>query len=245
MDDERLARQRVRALLAEEPDMQVVGECVDGLQAVELIERERPDLVFLDVQMPRMDGFEVIEATSPQRMPVTVFTTAHDEHALRAFEVHALDYLLKPFKQERFRDSLDRARRRLARELGEADPGLRALADDVRAARAQDLRLMIKSPERILFLRAAEIDHVESAGNYAVLHAGKDNHIMRETMQSLEQRLSGAGFMRVSRSAIVNLRRVREVEPGPASQLVMVLRDGSRITATCGLRELQRRLAGI
>ena len=183
VDDERLARERVCTLLGDEPDMRVAGECGDGLQAVEFIEKERPDLVFLDIQMPRMDGFDVIEAVSPQRMPVSVFTTAHDEYALRAFEVHALDYLLKPFKQERFRAALDHARQRLALNRGETENDLSALADEVRAVRAQELRLLVKSPERVLFLRAADIDHVESAGNYAVVHCGSDRHIMRETMQ--------------------------------------------------------------
>ncbi|MGO8696442.1 MAG: LytR/AlgR family response regulator transcription factor [Limisphaerales bacterium] len=244
VDDERLAREGIKAFLAEEADVEIVGECADGEAAVRAVEEHRPDLLFLDVQMPRLNGFDVLEAIPPGLMPLVIFTTAHDEHAIQAFEVNALDYLLKPFKQARFKMALQRVREHLtARTAAGADPRLASLLAGLQAPAGGGLRILVKSPDHILFLKAEEIDYIEAAGNYLVLHAGKDRHIVRETMAAMEARLSPAGFMRVSRSAIVNLNRIGQLEPLVApGEFCLILKTGARLNMTCSLSELQRRM---
>jgi two-component system LytT family response regulator len=243
VDDEPLARERVRTFLAEEPDVEVVAECGDGTEAVKAIEARGPDLVFLDVQMPGLDGFEVLEALEGNALPGIVFTTAHDQHAVRAFEINAADYLLKPYNRERFRKALQRAREHLR---GRTQPGpdrqLTALLALVRGNAGGDSRILVKTSNRILFLKPQEVDYVEAAGNYLLLHAGKERHMIRETMVAMEKRLAGAGFMRVSRSALVNLSRIREVQPLAGSEYCVILQSGARLDMTCSLRELQARL---
>lgn len=243
VDDEALAREGVRQFLADEPDVEVVAECADGTSAVNRIEALRPDLLFLDVQMPRLNGFEVLAALEPAAMPAVVFTTAHDAHAIRAFEVSAVDYLLKPYSQARFRKALERARAQLgAAKPGATDPHLGALLSQWREATGSGARILVKSPERILFLKPAEIDHVEACGNYVLLHVGKEKHIVRETMTAMEARLGSTGFMRINRSVIVNLSRIKELQPLAAGEYVVVLKTGARLNMTCSLRELQTRL---
>jgi two-component system LytT family response regulator len=243
VDDEPLAREGVRLALAEEPDVEVIAECVDGVEAVKAIKRHRPELLFLDVQMPRLDGFGVLAALGPEQIPAVIFTTAHDEHAIRAFEVNALDYLLKPFKQSRLRKALQRAREQLQARMGTtADPQIAGLLATLRNGASGSPRILIKSPERILFLKAEEIDHIEAAGNYLVLQAGKERHIARETMTAMETRLASAGFMRISRSVIVNLSRIRELAPMGAGEYCVILKSGARFDMTCSLGELQTRM---
>lgn len=239
-DDEPLARERVRSFATEEPDVEIVAECADGAQTVEAVDRLRPDLLFLDVQMPRLNGFEVLEALEPARLPIVIFTTAHDDHAIRAFEVSAVDYLLKPFKQARFRKAMERARAQCRGSSNETDPQLRHLLSHVRPAGGGP-RILVKTPERILFLKPEEVDYIEAAGNYLVLHAGAERHIVRETMTSMENRLANE-FMRINRSVMVNLARVRELQPLAAGEFCVVLRSGVRLDMTCSLRELQARL---
>ena len=243
-DDEPLAREGIKTFLAAEADVEVVGECADGASAVRAVEERRPDLLFLDVQMPRLNGFDVLEAIAPEVMPLVIFTTAHDEHAIRAFEVNALDYLLKPFKQARFKTALQRAREQLAaRSARGADPRLASLLAGLRGPTGGAPRILVKSPDHILFLKAEEIDHIEAAGNYLVLHAGKERHIVRETMAAMEGRLGPAGFMRISRSAMVNLNRIGQVEPLVApGEFCVILKSGARLNMTCSLSELQRRM---
>ena len=243
-DDEPLARERVRSLLSGEPDVEVITECANGDQTLKATEERRPDLLFLDVQMPRLNGFEVLEALGSKQLPVVVFTTAHDEHAIRAFEVNALDYLLKPFTQERFKKAVERARDQL--ETGRQwlpEPQRAALLNHVHATAPGAGRILIRSPERILFLKPEEIDHAEAAGNYVVLHAGKERHILRETTAAMEARLAPAGFMRISRSVIVNLSRIREVSPLGPGRYSVLLKNGSRLDMTCSLSQLQSRLS--
>jgi two-component system LytT family response regulator len=243
VDDEPLARERVRTFLADEPDVEIVAECADGAEAVNRIEELRPDVLFLDVQMPRLNGFEVLEAIDPAAMPVVVFTTAHDEHAIRAFEVSAVDYLLKPFKQPRFRKALERARMQLrAMKGGNGDPQLSALLSNWRQSAGGGPRVLVKSPDRILFLKPDEIDHIEACGNYVVLHAGKEKHIVRETMTAMEARLGSSGFMRINRSVILNLSRIKELQPLAAGEYVVILKTGARLNMTCSLRDLQARM---
>jgi two-component system LytT family response regulator len=244
VDDEPLAREGIRTFLAEEPDVEVIGECADGADAVRAVEKRRPDLLFLDVQMPRLNGFDVLEAIAPELMPLVIFTTAHDDHAIRAFEVNALDYLLKPFKQARFKTALQRAREQLAaRGIGGVDPRLDSLLSGLRNPTRGGLRILVKTSDHILFLKPEEIDHIEAAGNYLVLHAGKGRHIIRDTMAAMEARLGPAGFMRISRSAIVNLNQIAQVEPMVApGEFCVMLKSGARLNMTCSLTELQRRI---
>ncbi len=240
VDDEPLARERVRTFLKSEPDLDVVAECADGIQAVEAVQKHRPHLMFLDVQMPRLNGFEVLDALDPAVRPVVVFTTAHDTHAIRAFEVHALDYLLKPFKQSRFQQAVERARALLRQSHVTPDPKINAILAQTRPPGGP--RILVKSPDRILFLKPTEIDHIEAAGNYLVLHAHGERHVIRETMTAIENRLAPHGFMRINRSTIINLAGVRELQPLAAGEFAVVLKTGARFPMTCNLRDLQTRL---
>jgi two-component system LytT family response regulator len=243
-DDEPLARERIRSLLAGQSDVEVIAECSNGAETLKSTQQHRPDLLFLDVQMPRLDGFEVLEALGPEQLPIVIFTTAHDEHAIRAFEVNALDYLLKPFTESRFERSLQRARASL-QHPGSDRRELAALLKQIRAATPSGGRILVRTPERILFLKPQEIDYLEAAGNYVVLHAGPARHILRETTAAMEARLTPSGFMRISRSAIINLNRIGEVQTLGPGRYSVLLKSGARLEMTCSLSELQARLAEI
>jgi two-component system LytT family response regulator len=243
VDDEPLARKRIRRLLATEPDIAIVGECSSGREAIEAIQESTPDLVFLDIQMPGIGGFEVLQEIRGSHIPAIIFVTAYDEHAVRAFEFHALDYLLKPFKQDRFRKSVERARAQLTKgESSEAEPGLVALLDSLQTERKLLHRFMIKTADRVVFIRADEVDWIESAANYALLHVADKTHLVRETMQALETKLCPKTFQRVSRSAIVNLERIKELQPMGKGQYIIILSSGHRLTMTRGIRDLQQAL---
>jgi two-component system LytT family response regulator len=238
VDDEPLARERLRDLLSEDSDVEVVGECADGREAVEAIGNLAPDLVFLDVQMPSLDGFGVVEAITPERMPMTVFVTAFDRYALKAFEVHAQDYLLKPYDQDRFDIALRRAKARLSQRV-ESDmrEKLLALIADAKPAPAPALdRIAIKSGGSVYFLRTEEIDWIEAAGNYSRLHVGKKAHLLRETMTALESKLDSKRFVRIHRSTIVNLERIRELQPYFHGDYVVLLHDGTQLTLSRNYR---------
>ncbi len=226
VDDEALAREKLRTLLASEPDVVLVGECADGLEALAWIERDPPDLMFLDVQMPELNGFEVLDAIGTPRVPAVVFVTAYDQYALRAFEVHALDYLLKPFDRERFQQALARARSGVTAGGQGLEQSVRALLDDLRQARAHAQRLIVKSGGRVFFVPVAEIDWVQAAGNYVELHAGTERHLWRETMQSLVARLDPEHFVRIHRSVLVNMRQVRHVDIGESGEYAVTLQSG-------------------
>ncbi len=244
VDDEPLARERVLTLLQQETDVEVVAECSDGGQAVSAIQQHSPDLVFLDVQMPGCDGFEVIQNIGIDRMPMVIFVTAYDQYALRAFEVHALDYLLKPFGKERFRETLKHAREGLERRrAGDLGRRLLALVNDVKPEPPRVDRLVVKSGGRVFFLRTDEIDWIEAAGNYVRLHLGSENHLFRETMNRMESRLDTKRFARIHRSRIVNTERIKELQPWFNGDYIVILRDGTRLTLSRGYREkLQERL---
>jgi two-component system LytT family response regulator len=238
VDDEPLARQRLRALLEAEPDLEIAGECADGGQAVEAIRTHRPDLIFLDVRMPELDGFGVLEALAEEPRPAVIFVTAYDRFALKAFEVNALDYLLKPFDRERFRKALARAREQIGRAQGdEVGQQLRALLEDARGGRKYLDRVVIKSSARVFFLRVEEIDWIEAAGNYLKLHAGREEHLLRETMSNLEARLDPARFLRIHRSTIVNVERIQELQPWFHGDYLVLLRDGTRLTLSRSYRQ--------
>jgi two-component system LytT family response regulator len=243
-DDEPLARERLSGLLSQEPDIEVVGQARDGEEAVTAIHDDSPDLVFLDVQMPQMSGFDVIEAVGSDKMPLVIFVTAYDQHALKAFQVRALDYLLKPFDRERFKDALGRARKQLERdENGDLGRRLLALVKDLRRDQPKSDRLVVKSGGRLFFLRTDEIDWVEAAGNYVRLHVGPGSHLLRETMNAIEGRLDPEKFFRIHRSRIVNMERIQELQPWLNGEYAVLLRTGTRLTLSRGYREkLQDRL---
>jgi two-component system, LytTR family, response regulator len=243
VDDEPLARERLRRLLKSETDVEVVVECGDGPAAVEAVREHSPDLVLLDVQMPGMDGFEVLRALDQKRLPAIVFVTAYDQHAVRAFEARALDYLLKPTSRARLSEALSRARERLAANSADTVPqALRDFLAEREATAGRVRRLVVRTGERITFVSADEIDWIEAAGNYVILHVGKQTHILRDTMSGLEAQLPGDSFLRVSRSAILNLRRVKELQSVMPGEHVAILVDGQRVAITRSLREVEERL---
>lgn len=243
VDDEPLARQRLRLLLQDEADIEITAECEDGVSALAAIQHDTPDLMFLDVQMPGMDGFEVLKAIPVGKMPVIIFTTAYEQHALRAFDAHALDYLLKPFKVSRFKDAVGHAREHLATRLaGTTAKGLLELIGRQAGAPGYLTRLSVKEEDRIVFLKVVEIDVIEAAGKYVVVHSGADSHILRETLAGLEAQLDPEKFLRISRSAIVNLDSIQELQPMFKGEHVVVLRTGRKLAMTRGLREVENAL---
>lgn len=238
VDDEPLARRGIRAQLEEEPDFEIVSECRNGLEAVAAIQREAPDLVFLDVQMPELDGFGVLEALGSEQLPAVIFVTAYDRYALRAFEVHALDYILKPLDPERFTRTLERARLQIQRkDIRDLNRRLQNLLDDLKAGSRYAERLIIKASGRIVFLNVAEIDWIEAADNYVRLHAGRESHLMRETLSNLEKRLDPLQFARVHRSTIINVQRIKELHPLFRGEYEILLKDGTRVSSGRNYRE--------
>ena len=245
-DDEPLARERLRMLLRSEPGLELVAECQNGSEAIDAIQELQPDLVFLDIQMPGATGFEVIEAVGAARMPPVVFVTAYDQYALRAFDVRALDYLLKPFDRERFQQAISRVRQRVHRDApGDLERRLLALVQDLKHTPHKVDRFVVKSGGRVYFVRTEEIDWVESAGNYVKLHVGNETHLLRETMTAIEGQLDAEMFFRIHRCHIVNIERVRELQPSFNGEYVVFLRTGARLTLSRGYREkVQQRLGG-
>jgi len=236
-DDETLARERLRSLLEEEPDLQVVAECGDGKSAIATIRRERPDLVFLDIQMPEIDGFGVVQELLDD-MPLTIFVTAYDRYAMKAFEVHALDYLLKPVGKERLTQAVEHARRQLQHPPdGTFQRRVLELLADMDARQQAPERIVIKADGEIVCLRPNEIDWAESAGNYVCLHVGGATHILRETITALESRLGPRQFMRVHRSTLVNVDRIKTLKPSLYGDYSILLRDGTKLTLSRGFRE--------
>lgn len=237
-DDQPMARERLVSLLAAEPGVEVAGTASTGEEAVDQIRQSAPDLVFLDLQMPGMDGFKVIETIGVDRMPPTVFVTAYDEYAVRAFDVQALDYLLKPFGRQRFQSALERARKHLDRERKGAMA--ERLAQLLRTGRppqsAESTRLLIKSGGRVSFVDVDQIDWVEAEGNYVRLHVGDQIHMLRETMNRLIERIGAQRFFRIHRSRIVNITRVKELLIAGGGEYHVVLWNGTKI----GLSRLYR-----
>ena len=233
VDDEELARRGIRSRLQRCSDIEIVGLCANGRDAVQAIAQHAPDLVFLDVQMPGLDGFDVIERVGPGAMPLVIFVTAYNEHALRAFDVHALDYLLKPIDEDRFRDALLHARKRWAeQDAGALGDRLAALLNDDPSqtdenAASPTERFVVKMGGRIRFVQADAIRWVEAAGDYVRLHTDTQAHLLRETMKGMEEQLDPERFLRIHRSAIINVRHLKELRPYGNSEYIAVLNDGT------------------
>lgn len=238
VDDEPLARERIKRFLTDERDIELIGECADGQEAVSAIQTLAPDLVFLDIQIPELDGFGVLEAVGVEQMPAVIFVTAYDRYALQAFDVNALDYLLKPYNRERFHKAVERARAQLSNGAkGELSERLLSLLENLQPEQRYLERLMIKSSGRVFFLRTTEIDWIEAEGNYLRLHVGKESHLLRETMNRLAAKLDQNKFLRIHRSTLVNIERIKELQPLFSGDYVVILRDGKQLTLSRSYRD--------
>jgi two-component system, LytTR family, response regulator len=240
-DDEPLARRKLRILLDSEADVQVVAECRDGGQTVSAIRSYRPDLLLLDIQMPDRDGFQVLSEISREEMPVVIFTSAYDQYAIRAFEAHALDYLLKPFDQGRLHQAIERARFELRqskdREITHRILDLLSwVKSDKQPVPESEGRLVIKTKGRIVFLNLEEIDWVEAAANYVRLNSGKESYLFRETISRTSERLNPNHFIRIHRSVIVNVRKIKELIPVNSGEYIVVLKSGKELSCSRGYR---------
>lgn len=257
IDDEAIARRRVRRLLREESDIEVVGECGDGQSAIDEIASVQPDLIFLDVQMPGLDGFGVVERLAPpsravsrtrfgeagtERAPAIVFVTAFDRYAMQAFDVHAIDYLLKPFTRDRFRLALQRARERIGVRDGSA--GLRALLQQLNARPRYLSRLSVRARGRIVLIDVETIDWLQAADNYVTVHASAREYLLRDTLTTLEDQLDPSVFVRIHRSTIVRLDRIAELQPATHGDFDVRLRDGTVLTLSRTCREQLERALG-
>ena len=243
VDDEPLARRRLRTLLAGEQDVEILGEFGNGRDAVTAIRELKPDLVFLDIQMPELDGFGVVREVGVSAMPTVVFVTAYDEYALKAFEVHAFDYLLKPVDRDRFASTLRRARSGMRGEESRTlSVRLGALLSELGCLRHEPQRLPIRKDGRIFLVRPEDIDWLEADGNHVRVHVGKESHLIRETLSNLETRLPPRSFMRIHRSTLVNIARIREIQPWFQGDYVLLLTDGTRLTSGRSYRDRVRSL---
>ncbi|MGH9387447.1 MAG: LytR/AlgR family response regulator transcription factor [Vicinamibacterales bacterium] len=242
VDDEAVARRRMRRYLASESTITIVGECADGRSAVTAIRTLRPDVVLLDVQMPELDGFAVLYELSPSEWPAVIFVTAFDRYALRAFDLHAIDYLLKPFTRDRFALALARAKARLRDR--ESDDKLLALAEQLRAAPRAPSRVAVRSRNRIVVIDWADVDWIEAADNYVKLHVGRVEYLLRNTLAALEKQLDSHQFVRVHRSSMVRIDRITELVPETHGDFTLRLRDGSAIALSRTFRERAERALG-
>jgi two-component system LytT family response regulator len=237
VDDEPLARERLRAWLREEPTVEIVGECGSGTEAIAMLRRTPLDLVFLDVEMPGGDGLQVLRELPAVGRPAVIFVTAHERFALDAFEVQAVDYLLKPFDRERFQTALRRAEAHLrARRAGQLEDKLDSLLADATGPGKKSERLTVKADGRLIILKPDEIVWVEAADNYIILHLTEGRLMLRETLTALEERLGSASFARVSRSALVHLDQIKELQPTFHGDYVIILRDGTKVPLSRSLR---------
>ena len=244
-DDEPLARKFIRRMLKDDRDVEIVAECNDGKSALAMIRKHNPDVVFLDVQMPEMDGFAVLEAISHEHMPEIVFTTAYEQYAIRAFELHALDYLLKPFDQARFRDALKHVKEQLvARQNDDTRRQINALLENMKTRPEYLERLIIKADGRISFLNTRDVDWIEADDKYVHLHINKTAHMVRQTLSALESQLDPRKFLRVHRSAIVNVDRIKELHPLFNGEHTIVLEDGTKLTLSRNYKDKLFRLIG-
>jgi len=245
VDDEPLARERIRSLLVEAGDVDVIAECANGKEAIEALEESPPDLLFLDIQMPEINGFDVLQEIGVGHVPVVIFVTAYDQFAVRAFEAHALDYLLKPFDDERFEATLQRARERIRQQQGgDLDRRLRALLEEARGDRGYLQRLVVPSGQRSVFIRTEQIDWIEAERNYIRLHVGGRAYLLRENLSRIESALDPTMFCRIHRSTVVNIDRIQAVETVVRGEYLVVLHDGTKLTSGRGYRRNLHALMG-
>jgi len=238
VDDEPLAREKIRGMADLDAELRVIGECANGADAIEAIQNLKPDLILLDVQMPEVGGFAVLEALKDESLPPVIFITAYDHYAVRAFEVHALDYLLKPFDRERFQAAMERAKRQIRRESTNGlDERILALLEQLRGPARYSERLVVKTGGRVFFLNTDEIDWIEAEGNYVSIHTGKKAYLLRETISSLEAQLDPKDFVRIHRSAIANINRIKELQPWSHGEYHVILHDGTQLTLSRSYRE--------
>ncbi len=242
-EDEPVARERLRTLLTQEEDVQVIGDCKDGEETINAVRALKPDLLFLDVEMPNVNGFGVLDEVGPDACPVVIFTTAYDHYAVKAFDMHALDYLLKPFDETRLKQALNRARTHIQRSENEQlAHRLFSLLQDVGPKFAD--RLVIRSGGRIVFLKTREIDWIEAAGNYVQIHSGEHCHLVRETMNSMESKLDTSMFLRIHRSIIVNVESIKELEPCGNGEYIVQLYNGKGLSLSRSFRDRLDQLLG-
>ena len=244
VDDEPLARDKIKGFLSEEPDIELVAECDNGLSAVNAIREKNPDLVFLDVQMPELNGFGVLKEVGDDEAPAVIFVTAFDQYALQAFEVHAMDFLLKPFDRSRFRTAVERARTQIVgQQTGHLRDRLSALLEDLEDRKFLD-RMVVKARGRVYFLKVDDIDWIEAAANYVKLHTGAESHTIRETMTNLEEHLDPQKFMRIHRSTIINIDRIEELRQLFHGDYAVVLKGGKSLAVSRGYRDKLNTLLG-
>jgi two-component system, LytTR family, response regulator len=229
VDDEPLAREGLRMLLADDPEIAAVQEARNGREAVQCVREARPDLVFLDVQMPEMDGFSVVHEIGPEQMPAVVFVTAHDQYAIRAFEINAIDYLLKPVTQERFVNSLARAKARLRTSEPHHKTQILSLLETIASPPRYVKRVAVQLAGKTSFIRVDDVDWIQAAENYVELHVAQAGHLLHVAMNTLEKSLDPEVFIRIHRSLIVNLRRIKEIQPAGHGEYVLQLHTGVKL----------------
>jgi two-component system LytT family response regulator len=237
VDDELRARNFIRKLLLADPSVEITGQCANGYEAIRAIKAKAPDLIFLDVQMPEIDGFMVLERLHPEETPAVIFVTAYDQYALRAFEHHAIDYLLKPFDQERFFRTLKHAKLRISERKGAQHAAISQLLASEQRRHSGLNRITVKRNGRILLLPARDIDWIEAEDNYVLLHCGEDAYILRQTLGNIQNRLDPDTFIRVHRSAIVNIEALKELQPGFDGTYGVELKNGTKLRLSRGYRE--------
>lgn len=236
-DDEPLARGKLRMLLDSEPGIRIIAECENGNEAISALKAYKPDLLLLDIQMPDADGFQVLETLAPEDMPMIIFTTAYDQYAIRAFEEHALDYLLKPFDQERLHAAIERARLEiLNRHDRELTSRILDMLSSIKASQQTERRFVIKSGGRVVFLDVDDIDWVEAAANYVKLNAGGRSYLLRDTISRISERLDPSQFVRIHRSILVNVRKIKELQPCNSGEYMVILRNGKELSCSRGYR---------
>ncbi len=245
IDDEPIACRRIERLLKEDPEIEIIKVCNDGEDAVESIRTLHPDLIFLDIQMPEMDGFEVLQSLDSSNMPRVIFVTAFDRYAIQAFEVHALDYLLKPFDKKRFQEALERGKAQVSQDHeGSSNRELVALLKELKVHQHYLDRLIIKSKGRVSFLKTDEIDWIEAQGKYVMIHAGQESHLIRDAMNNLESELDPKKFVRIHKSAIVNIDQIKELQPLFHGDFRVILRNSTELTISRRYREKVDELLG-
>lgn len=238
VDDESHARERLKKYIKSDQDLSISGECSNGVEAVKIIKKKNPDLVFLDVQMPQMDGLGVIETVGAKQMPVTIFVTAYDRFAIQAFKVNAMDYLLKPVAKDRFEESVNRAKEYFSKnENNEINKRMLDLLQEMRPQKQFIDRIMVKTSDRMYLVKVEDIDWIEADDNYAKLHVGNKYHLLRQTMKSLEDTLDPGIFLRIHRSVIVNMDRIKEIQQWFNNEYTVILKDGTELTMSRGYKD--------